>query len=606
VIQGLLSGSVWFDGGSPSGAGSADRQRGPDELGVADWTAEVVYPPGHPKAGQIATLVGGQPATAVTDANGQYQIAGLPPGDYQVRFRSPAGAIYGTPANGEQGTAQLGSSVNPIARTLSITMPAGAGLAQQGLPVDPSGVLYNSVTRQPVIGATVSLIGPNGQPVPADQLLPGQQNQTVVASGPAAGSYRFDLLPTAPAGTYTLQVTPPPGYEASKLIPPQPSPVTPGLYPLCAGIAAGFSCPVQPQAGPPQAGVHPSTAYYSSFNLTPGGTPDVVHNHIALDPAAPAQLFIEKLADRRVVEVGDSMSYSIRVRNPNAYAVPAALVIDKLPLGFKAIAGTSTLMVAGPLVLSTATPVVVADPAGLPGPTLTYLLGTLQANTDYTIRYRVRVGVGADKGSGINTAQASAAGGTVRSLEARAAVQVTGGVFSTEACLIGKVYVDCNQNKVQDRGEPGIPGVRLYMEDGSNFTTDENGQYSVCGLRPISHVIKVDPTTLPVGARLGVTSSRNLGDAEMLVLDAKNGELHRADFREMSCFPKVLEQVQQRRRLGPVLVPEKQTGKDDPWGIEFNSEQHRLDRTPAAGRAVIGRPINSKPQDANPTQGAAQ
>jgi large repetitive protein len=171
---------------------------------------------------------------------------------------------------------------------------------------------------------------------------------------------------------------------------------------------------------------------------------------------------------------------------------------------------------------------------------------------------------------------------------ARAAVQVTGGVFTTQACIAGKVYVDCNQNKVQDAGEPGIPGVRLYMEDGTNITTDENGQYSFCGVRPITHVIKVDPTTLPVGARLGVTSSRNAGDADMLIIDPKNGQLHRADFREMSCFPKVLEQVQQRRRLGPVYVPEKQDGKDDPWGTVFNSEQHKLDRTPEAGAGKGG------------------
>jgi uncharacterized repeat protein (TIGR01451 family) len=284
------------------------------------------------------------------------------------------------------------------------------------------------------------------------------------------------------------------------------------------------------------------------------------------------------------VEIGDSMGYSIRVRNPNAYAVPDAKVVDKLPLGFKLIPGTSTLGVGSVVVTPLATP----DPVGTPGPVLNYTLGTLAANTDYTIRYRVRVGVGADKGTGINTAQASAAGGAVQSMVAQAVVQVTGGVFTTQACLIGKVYVDCNQNKVQDKGEPGIPGVRLYLEDGTNFTTDENGQYSFCGLRPISHVMKVDATTLPVGARLGITSSRNLGDADMLVLDPKNGELHRADFREMSCFPKVLEQVQQRRKLGPVYVPEKQMGKDDPWGIEFNSEQHRLNRTPSLGNQKGG------------------
>ena len=212
----------------------------------------------------------------------------------------------------------------------------------------------------------------------------------------------------------------------------------------------------------------------------------------------------------------------------------------------------------------------------------------MAANSEALIVYRVRLGVGADKGSGVNVAYVEA--GPTRSGAASAGVKVSGGVFSAEACVIGKVYVDCNQNKVQDSGEPGIPGMRLYMEDGTNVTTDENGQYSLCGVRAITHVLKIDPQSAPVGARFGVTSSRNAGDPESLFIDLKNGELHRADFREQSCFPKVLEQVNQRRRLGPVYVPQKQDGKDEPWGIQFNSDQHKLDRTPAArpGRAADG------------------
>jgi large repetitive protein len=275
--------------------------------------------------------------------------------------------------------------------------------------------------------------------------------------------------------------------------------------------------------------------------------------------------------------------YRIRISNPAAVAVPNVRVVDALPLGFKMISGTATLQIGA------AAPTAVPDTAvaGFPGPTLAFNVGLMAANSEATISYRVRLGLGADKGSGVNSAYVEA--GATRSVSARAAVKVTGGV-SAEACVIGKVYVDCNQNKVQDNGEPGIPGVRLYMEDGTNVTTDENGQYSICGMRPITHVLKIDPQSAPVGARFGITSSRNAGDAESLFIDLKFGELHRADFREQSCFPKVLEQVNQRRKLGPVYVPQKQDGKDDPWGIQFNSEQHKLDRTPAAnpGNPAVG------------------
>ncbi|KPF69967.1 hypothetical protein IP84_03580 [beta proteobacterium AAP99] len=552
VVQGLLTGSVWLDSGS-NGVGANDRQRTAGEPGLAGWTAEVVFPPGSPQAGQIVTLLGGQPATAVTDANGQYQIAGLPPGSYQLRFRAPGsgapGAVYGTPANGEQNNPQAGSTLNPATRTLDITMPAGAGIAQQGLPVDPSGVVYDSVTRQPLPGATVTLIGPNGQPVPADQLLPGQQGQTVLASGPAAGSYRFDLLPNAPAGTYTIRVTAPTGYTfASTVIPPAAGPVTPGSASLCPGRPAGASCPVQAQPVPPQPGAN--STYYLSFTLTPGTSPNVVNNNIPLDPGTQSVLAIIKVADKSEAEVGDPVRYTIRVRNLGTTgAIPAVQVVDRLPLGFRYVPRTTRGQGTPPVTL--------AEPAGSPGPELTFQVGSIPAGGEITFTYYVRIGVTAADGDGINRAFAQS--GNIRSLTAQARVRVRGGVFGAESCVVGKVFADCgadgvgfgNGNGVQDPGEPGIPGVRLYLQDGTWVITDSEGKYSLCGLAPRTHVIKVDPVTLPPGARLGVTANRNAGDPGSLFVDLKNGSLHRADFRDMSCNRSVFDEIKRRREAAP-------------------------------------------------------
>jgi large repetitive protein len=546
VVQGNLSGSVWQDG-------NADRQRGTSEPGLDGWTVEVVFPPNSPQAGQIVPLPNGQNATARTDANGQYQIPGVPPGNYQVRFRAPGtggapGPVYGTPANGETGNPQAGSTVNSVTRTLDITMPTGGSLAQQSLPVDPSGVVYDSATRQLVPGTTVTLIGPNGQPVPTNLLLPGQQGQTVIASGPAAGSYRFDLLPNAPAGVYTIAVTPPTGFVLSQLIPPAAGPVTPGSGSLCPGAGAGTPCPVQPQAGPPAVGA--STTYYTSFTLTPGVSPDVIHNHIALDQGAPATLAIIKLADKNEAEIGDPVKYTIRVKNlATTGSLPAVQVVDTLPLGFKYVAKTTRGQGSPAPVL--------AEPAGAPGPQLTFNIGALAAGAETTFTYYVRIGIGGADGDGIN--RASAQSGAVRSLTAQAKVRVRGGVLGGEACVVGKVFADCgengvgygNGNAIQDPGEPGIPGVRLYMQDGTYVITDAEGKFSLCGLEPRTHVLKVDPITLPKGARLGTTSNRNAGDPGSLFIDLKNGQLARADFRDMSCNASVFDEVKRRRDAAP-------------------------------------------------------
>ncbi len=578
ALPGAISGSVWNDAGSATGG---NRVRDPGESGLAGFTVEVLYAAGTVVGGvniggQVALTAAGTPATALTDANGNYSVTGVPEGNYQVRFRAPgvsgaAGPVIGIPVNGENNNPQANSSLDLPTRTLLVTVTAGTTLPQQSLPVDPSGVVYDSTSRGPIGGALVELLGAGGTPLPAACLLPGQQGQATTASGATAGSYRFDLLTGADAAcpaavtAYTIRVTPPAGYGTP------PSRAIPPSAPLPSQGGATYAVVPQPTA--PAQGQ--PTTYHLVVSLG-AGSALVIHNHLPLDPNVAAELLLQKAADKTQVELGDSLQYRIRVRNPNAYAVPGVRVVDTLPLGFRMIAGSATLQ------LGAATVTRIADAAitGFPGPKLIFTVGLMAANSEAFITYRVRLGVGADKGSGVNVAYVEA--GPTRSGATSAAVKVSGGVFSAEACVIGKVYVDCNQNKVQDSGEPGIPGMRLYMEDGTNVTTDENGQYSLCGVRAITHVLKIDPQSAPVGARFGITSSRNAGDPESLFIDLKNGELHRADFREQSCFPKVLEQVNQRRRLGPVYVPQKQDGKDEPWGIQFNSDQHKLDRTPAA------------------------
>jgi large repetitive protein len=92
-----------------------------------------------------------------------------------------------------------------------------------------------------------------------------------------------------------------------------------------------------------------------------------------------------------------------------------------------------------------------------------------------------------------------------------------------------------------------MPGVRLYLEDGTYLISDRDGKYSYCGLSNSTHVLKVDPRTLPKDSRMTTFSNRNVGDAESVLIDMRSGELHRADFVEGSCKPEILEEVEKRR-----------------------------------------------------------
>jgi uncharacterized repeat protein (TIGR01451 family) len=292
-------------------------------------------------------------------------------------------------------------------------------------------------------------------------------------------------------------------------------------------------------------------------------------------------LFLEKRVNVTNAELGDSVEYSLRVKSVGG-RTNNVTISDSLPLGFKLIEGTVR-------VIRTTGLSVMANPAGSPGPALTFNVGTVANKEIVEIRYRVRLGIGSDLGDGVNRAQAKAPFAT-SSLVASAKVIVTRGVFTREACVAGKVYVDCNQNggadkgernSMQDKGEPGIPGVRLYMEDGTNFTTDENGQYSICGIRAITHVMQVDTTTMPAGSVMGITSNRNLGDGVSLMMNIKAGELYRADFNESSCTPAILKEVEQRRLKGVTSAsPLSDTQKAPPVMQVFDSKVQELTRPP--------------------------
>ena len=582
-----LSGTVWHDLGSVSRLLDAGDRR------LQGWRVEVVDTRSNEVVG-----------TTTTDREGRYRVGSLMPGvPLAVRFREPgSNIVFGYPVNGETAPGSSGASCSaaPAAGTasscaaggadpaLTVVLAPGQELPQQSLPVDPSGVVYDSGLRQPVPGSVVTL-RPEGSCSgwnPATQVLGAGLGGFTVSGDRigmtvgADGFYQFLFTPAAPPRcTFALEVTPPAGYVfQSTAIPPAGGTLLPPGAP-------GSVFEVQPNSGAPTGPVGAATTYYLSVSSGSAGV-NIIHNHIPLDPELPGVLTLAKTGDRAQAEVGDSVRYAITVRAAVGALPRQTTVVDRLPAGFTYIRGTATV-----------DGVPIADPQGGVGPQLAFNLGPMPAARQVVLRYRLRIGVGAAEGDGLNRARAHACGvpagcvdggftplpGSVATNEGQHRVRVSGGVFGTEACVAGKVFVDCNRNHVQDPEELGIPGVRLVMQDGTQFVSDSEGKYAMCGLPPKSAVLKVDPLTLPRGSRLTTTSNRNLGDAGSLWLDLKNGELHRADFAEGSCSNTVLEQVKARRAQGEVRAPE--TERRGRPALRFDSKAHGLDtlRSPQQG-----------------------
>lgn len=396
--------------------------------------------------------------------------------------------------------------------TATITSCGGISVsALTTLLIDPSGVVYDSQTNQPIAGVTVRLIDVTG-----------------AANGGNAGGPALVFDPNGvPAKSEVVT-----GVDGSFVFPL----VFPGTYKLVLGGLVGYTFPSRLPAALQPAGrlIEPQGSFGNAFVIG-GSTREPVHFDVPLDAGATGGLFIQKTANKSTAEVGDFVDYSVKFNNVSAISLPATVVNDNLPAGFVYVRGSARLNGA-PL----------ADPSGGAGSLLQFALGRIAVGAQPVLSYRLQVGAGSQGGNGINTAQA--ASGSVQSNRSSARVQVVGGVFSNKAYLIGKVFADCLQNGIQDKDDPGVPGVRLYLEDGTYVVTDEEGKYSMYGLTPRSHVIKVDSTTLPAGAMLEVLNNRNALDRSSQFVDMVQGELHKADFAIAECTPAIRDQIAARRK----------------------------------------------------------
>ena len=384
------------------------------------------------------------------------------------------------------------------------------------LLIDPSGVVYDSKTNQPVAGVTVQLVDITG-----------------AGNGGRAGSTATVFLPDGTPAPSQI-VTRADGSFAFPL-------VAPSTYKLLLTTLAGYTFPSKlPVALQPAGRLIDTLGSYGKEFIIASTDRVPVRFDMPLDAGLTGGLFIQKTANKTTAEIGDFVDYSVKFNNITSVPIPATVVNDSLPAGFAYVRGTARLN--GTLL---------PDPAGGTGPSLQFSLGSVAVGAQPILSYRVRVGAGSQGGNGLNTAQA--ASGSVLSNSSSVRVQVVGGVFSSKAYLIGKVFADCRQNGIQDAGEPGIPGVRLYLEDGTHAVTDEEGKYSLYGLTPRTHVVKVDGITLPAGATLEVLNNRNALDPASRFVDLTNGELQKADFAIAECTSAIQEQVAARRKalIGP-------------------------------------------------------
>ena len=245
------------------------------------------------------------------------------------------------------------------------------------------------------------------------------------------------------------------------------------------------------------------------------------------------QLTIQKDGDKKEIEIGSFIKYTLTVRNNISNStLYNAQVFDSLPYGFKYIKGSTRL-----------NDQAYKDPVRIDGYTVRFDIGTLNAanepplNGIYTISYVLQATAGAIDSDGINSAYVTAAtlgGSSADRLISNVAKYQVGinqsGVLSDRGIIFGKVYVDANCDMIQDNREWPIGGVKIYLENGDFAITDENGQYSFFGVESGIRSLQVDKYTLPKGIKLKPLDTRNAGSGISRFIDISRGEMHKANF----------------------------------------------------------------------------
>jgi uncharacterized repeat protein (TIGR01451 family)/fimbrial isopeptide formation D2 family protein len=490
---GLLSGYVWHDA-------DHDDVPGGLETPLAGWAVEL--------------LLNDQPVRAmITDVDGYYLFTNVTPnytaGEfYSLRFSAPgAGAT----------TAVMGDTDSDFTdgpqRIDEIDVQEGSNLLALNMPVDPNGVIYDSITRGPVGGATVTLLDArNSAPLPSSCFDdPNQQGQITVPNG----YYKFDINFSDPAcqsgNSVLLQVTAPdsvyvPG--VSQMIPPTSDLSTlPFDVPGCPGSAndavltTAQHCEAQVSEFAPAATVpaqSPGTAYHLLLRVDgtqPPGTSQLFNNHVPLDPRLDGAVAVTKTTPMLNVTRGQLVPYVITVSNSFGADLRDVVVVDRFPTGFRYIEGSARFDG-------------VENEPVISGNELVWSDILLTTDGTHEIKLLLAVGAGVTEGEFVNRAQAmNEITGSVMSAEATATVRIVPDPTFDCTDVSGKVFNDFNRNGYQDGDEIGLPGVRLVTARGLAATTDSQGRYHItCAIVPnesrgSNFVLKLDDRTLPSGYR---------------------------------------------------------------------------------------------------------
>lgn len=271
------------------------------------------------------------------------------------------------------------------------------------------------------------------------------------------------------------------------------------------------------------AGTKDGTEIPNVFTIVSDQTNTVYTSNPVYDAVGGEKILtISKTVSNDKVEIGDPVRYELQVANAGTETIRDATVEDYLPNGFRYLKKSARID------KDKVEPDISND-----GSTLLWELGDLAPGQKLTISYVCIVTPDARLGQNTNSVMASGKlpkGSLIYSRDA-IDVEVEVGIFHNDSVIFGKVFIDQNDDRMQNFAEPGIAGVRLILENGAYVITDREGKYHFSGIKPGMHVLRLDESTLPPGVKAEIIDSQNIFNPLSRTIELRYGTPHKANFR---------------------------------------------------------------------------
>lgn len=269
--------------------------------------------------------------------------------------------------------------------------------------------------------------------------------------------------------------------------------------------------------------------------------------------------------------VGDVVTYTIAVRNTTTNIVSAVRILDQASPVLAFLPGTARL---------DGNPIV--DP--LPGPPLRFDVGDIGPLADsngngvadpgeggyHVLSYSMVVGAGARIGSYGNLAVAVDVCDSCRiSSPAGVDLEITSDPIFDLGTVIGKVFYDIDGDGWQDRGESGISGAMVALDDGSYALTDAHGRFHFPAIEPGQRMVKLNLNSIAGNARTTGSDKKVLSITPGLLAKANFGVNY--DFENESI------------------------GRDGEFGVSLNSVNDKLPDRIAGSASNLSAVVNGIP-----------